>query len=244
MKMFYFIFFVALLSAVSADFNLKSINDELRGTNYSVHVIDSNVPDQHYTIDAVGVIQLILNSWDGSNPEPLLDNIRFLYQEYHSAATWKVASNCSYLVLPYNAWYIKVREILTGTEIILFATPLDPITTTSTTTPTTTRYPTTTTSTTTTPSTTTGVPLPFSVNLVNYINVDTQFVLEATGLLQFYLDKERDFNKALPEFLESLQEYENREIWKVAGSCSYIQNYTDYVWLYESYTKTDLIVFA
>ncbi|KAL1491989.1 hypothetical protein ABEB36_012499 [Hypothenemus hampei] len=240
MKVFYCIFFAAILTAVSADFNLKSINDEPRGINYSVRVIDSNVPDQSYNIDAVGVVQLILNSWDGINPEPLLDNIQFLYQEYHSAATWKVSSNCSFLLLPYNAWYIKLQEILTGTEIILFATPFDPIPSTSTLKP----NSTSTTSTTTISPTTTGAPLPFSVSLVNYENLDTQFVLEATGLLQFYLEQERDFNKALPEFLESLQEYETREIWKLAGSCSYVQNYTDYIWFYESYTRSDVVVFA
>ncbi|KAL1491986.1 hypothetical protein ABEB36_012496 [Hypothenemus hampei] len=244
MKVFYYICFVATFSAVSADINLKPTNTEQRQANHSVHVVDANVPDQQYTIDAIGVVQLVLNTWDDEGPEAVLQNIQFLYQEYHSAATWKVASNCSYLVLPYNAWYIKLEDTITGTKIILFATPLDPITTTSTSAPTTTRYPTTSTSTTTIPPTTTGSPLPFSVSIVNYKNVGTEFLLEALGLLQFYLDKEKDFNKALPEVLEYLQEYESREVWKAAGSCSYIQDYSDYVWLHESLTSTDVIIFA
>ncbi|KAL1491991.1 hypothetical protein ABEB36_012501 [Hypothenemus hampei] len=243
MKMFYFIFFVAILSAVRADINLKPTDTQQRQANHSVYVIDANVPDQQYTIDAIGVVQLILNTWEEYEPGLVLENIQTLYQEYHTEATWKVAANCSYLVLPYNAWYIKVKDILTELEITLFATPFDPITTTSTTTPTTTRYPTTSTSTTTTPSTTTGSPLPFSVSLANYRNVDTQFLLEAVGLLQFYVDTEKDFNKALPKLLDSLQIFEDREIWKVAGSCNYVQNYTDYVWLYESWTGTDIIIF-
>ncbi|KAL1491987.1 hypothetical protein ABEB36_012497 [Hypothenemus hampei] len=237
MKVFYCIFFVTILSVVSADINFKSINDELRETNHSVRLIDSNVPDQHYAIDAIGIAQQILNNYTVTS-ELAIKFIQLYFQEYHTEAIWKVASNCSYLVLPYNAWYIKLQEIISETEITLFATPFDPVPSTST------AKPSTSSSTTTIAPTTTGSPIPFSVTEENYNNVDTSFIIQATGLLQFYLNQEGNFDKALPEFLESLQEFEDREVWKVAGACSYVESYTDYVWLYESYTQTDIIVFA
>ncbi|KAL1491988.1 hypothetical protein ABEB36_012498 [Hypothenemus hampei] len=188
--------------------------------------------------NAVGVVQLILNRWDDYDSEISLKLILVEYQEHHTEAKWKLASNYSYLVLPKMLGTLKYPEdILTGTEITLFATPVYPVTTT-------TMYPTTPTSTSTTSSTITGSRPSFSVSLVTFENVDDQFLYETIGLKQFYSDKEEGFNKALPELLESLQKYENRDIWKVAVSCSYVQNYTDYVWLYESYTHTDVIVFV
>ncbi|XP_050299842.1 uncharacterized protein LOC126738516 [Anthonomus grandis grandis] len=93
---------------------------------------------------------------------------------------------------------------------------------------------------------TTAGPKPFSVRLVTSNVPSEQYIIDAIGILQLYLEEDNDFDVAVNRFLSTFKKKHDTQIWKLSSGCKILTlpNDTTYIKLRETYTNTEVNLFV
>ncbi|KAH1022569.1 hypothetical protein HUJ04_011951 [Dendroctonus ponderosae] len=219
--------------------------------NYSVRVMNSQVPNDQYLYEAVGMLQVALEVEDDfGRAFP-----RFLraFQANHQNQEWKLAGGCNLMLLSNQTTYIQLEEVLSNTmmmirsgfsvvSFVFFAlvlcTRADKVNgETHSIKPTAVK------------AAKTLQPLaPYSTYSVHAVSSNVPnalYTYTAVGMLQVCLDEELTFSRALAKFLQNFQAQFTAEKWNLSSGCNVIMlaDNATYIELLEDTTNTQVTIF-